>query len=309
MDFSGKRVAVIGTGSSGVQSIPIIAKQAQHLTVFQRTPCFTIPAYNGPTDKESIEKVKKNYSSFRERVRNTPTGVSVIPTDSPSGHSLSAEGKEEVLKKCWDLGGLRMLGAFNDIMLDKSINDIACEYSRNKIKSIVKDPEVAKLLSPTDYPIGSKRICLDTGYYETFNLPNVSLVSVRDTPIEEITPTGLKVGGKEYEFDVIVFATGFDAMTGSLTEIDIRGLGGLTLKKKWEAGPRTYIGVMSAQFPNLFIVTGPGSPSVMSNMIVSIEQNVEWITNCIGYLSSHSHKRIEAIKEVYCLVSSSSNFD
>lgn len=276
----------------------MIAKEAQHLTVFQRTPSYSLPAQNGPMDLEHALNVKKNYNTLREEARNSATGYTVTAGTSPSGHTANDVEKEGVYQTCWNNGGIRLLGAFNDILLDKNVNETAAEFVRNKIKSIVKDPEVAKVLTPTDYPIGSKRICVDTGYYDTFNRPNVTLVDIKKKAIEEITEKGVKVGEKGYEFDAIVFATGFDAMTGALAAIDIRGLKGLKLLEKWEAGPRSFLGLMSAQFPNMFIVTGPGSPSVLSNVLLSIEQHVEWITDCIGYLRANNKKRIDVVTEV-----------
>ena len=184
----------------------------------------------------------------------------------------------------WDRGGLTFMSVYNNLGLDKAANDTAANFVREKIAEIVKDPETAKLLQPNNHPIGSKRICIDTDYFATFNRPNVTLVDIKSNPIEEITENAVRVGGKDYEVDALVLATGFDAMTGSVAKIDIRGRGGQTLNQKWAAGPRTYLGLMSAGFPNLFVITGPGSPSVLSNMIVSIEQHVDWITDCMAYM-------------------------
>jgi cyclohexanone monooxygenase len=294
VDFTGKRVGVIGTGSSAIQSIPVIAEQAAHLYVFQRTPNFSIPANNHELTEDYRQSWKSNYPELRRRAREeTKNGViGDIPTkgaldDTPEDRQRHFESK-------WKRGGTSFMGSYNNLALDKAANDTAADFVRAKIAGIVKDPKVAKLLQPTNHPIGTKRICVDTNYYDTYNRPNVTLVDIKPAPIEEITPNGLITGGKEYELDAIVFATGFDAMTGSFAKVDIRGRDGLTLKQKWAEGPKTYLGVMSASFPNLFIITGPGSPSVLSNMIVSIEQHVDWVTACIDHLRKHGFDRIEA---------------
>lgn len=297
VDFTGLRVGVIGTGSSAIQSIPIIAEQAKHVTVFQRTPNFSLPARNHDLTPDYQHSWKKDYPELRRRAREeTRNGViGELPTkgaleDTPDDRLATYE-------KRWERGGLNFMSTYNNLAMDKAANDTAAEFVRGKISEMVKDPELAKLLQPTTFPIGTKRICLDTGYYDTFNRDNVTLVNIRNAPIEELTPSGLVTGGKEYEFDAIVFATGFDAMTGSFEKIDIRGRDGLTLKKKWEDGPKTYLGLMVTGFPNMFFVTGPGSPSVLSNMIVSIEQHVDWITDCLAHLKKADAAAMEAQQE------------
>ena len=296
VDFTGQRVGVIGTGSSAIQSIPIIAKQAAQLFVFQRTPNFSIPARNAPLDSEYERRVKSNYAEFRRQARESRVGFVVEGTDQ-SALEVSPEERQREYESRWSRGGLGFNATFADLLTDKAANDTAAEFFRAKIQAIVRDAAVAELLSPRDYPVGTKRLCVDTNYYDTFNRDNVTLVDLRRAPIEAITPHGLRTPEAEYELDSIVFATGFDAMTGALLSIDIRGRTGTTLREKWAAGPRTYLGVASAGFPNLFTITGPGSPSVLSNMIVSIEQHVDWIADCLVYLREHDLGGIEANAE------------
>jgi cyclohexanone monooxygenase len=297
VDFSGKRVGVIGTGSSGIQSIPIIAEQARELVVFQRTASYSVPAYNAPLDEAEKRKIKENYAAFRAQNSLMPTAIgSRLAVPEVSALEVDSDERERVYEERWEQGGLPFLGAFIDLLIDKKANDTAAEFVRTKIREIVKDPEVAERLTPTTV-IGCKRLCVDTGYFATFNRDNVELVDVSSEPISEITPHGLRVGNREFEFDCIVFATGFDAMTGALLSIDIRGRDGRTLQEAWAEGPRTYLGLNSVGFPNFFTISGPGSPSVLTNMIVSIEQHVNWITNCIAYLRENGHRRIEATIE------------
>jgi cyclohexanone monooxygenase len=295
VDFTGKRVAVIGTGSSAIQSIPIIAQQAKQLFVFQRTPNYSIPAHNGPVDPETERRVRANYPAYRAEAAQHPFGADF--RDNPnSAFSVSAEERTAEYERRWAYGGLGFLGAYGDLMFDARANETAAEFIRGKIRAIVKDPATAELLCPKT-PVGCKRLCVDTGYYDAYNRPNVTLVDVSKAPIERLTPAGLVTGGREYAVDCIVFATGFDAMTGALTRVDIRGRGGRALRDKWEAGPTTYLGVATAGFPNLFMVTGPGSPSVLSNMLPSIEQHVNWITACIEHLAARGAKTIDARPE------------
>ena len=296
VDFTGQRVGVIGTGSSAIQSIPIIAAQAAHLYVFQRTPNFSIPARNAPLDPEYERRVKANYADFRRQARESRVGF-VVERSDDSALAVSPDVRKREYEKRWLRGGLGFSATYADLLTDKAANDTAADFFRAKIRTIVRDPAVAKALVPTDYPIGTKRLCVDTDYYDTFNRDTVTLVDIRKTPIEAITPHGLRTRETSYDLDSIVFATGFDAMTGALLAIDIRGRDGQALRKKWEAGPRTYLGLAVAGFPNLFIITGPGSPSVLSNMIVSIEQHVDWIADCITHLGRGGHERIEATVE------------
>jgi cation diffusion facilitator CzcD-associated flavoprotein CzcO len=292
--FDGLRVGVIGTGSSGIQSIPIIAEQAADLTVFQRTPNFAVPAGNRPLTAAEIAETKANYPAFRAAQRASRAG---IPATETTELALATPAPERTARyqANWDKGDLiSLIGSYLDILIDPAANETAAEFVRAKIRSVVTDPDVAETLSPRSFPLGTKRLCLHTGYYETFNRPNVHLVDLRTTPLAEFTPAGLRTSAAEYEFDAIVLATGFDAMTGALNAIDIRGRDAVSLASRWAAGPRTYLGVAIAGFPNLFIITGPGSPSVLSNMAVSIEQHVEWISDCIRYLRSAGFDEIEA---------------
>jgi cyclohexanone monooxygenase len=295
VDFSGQRVAVIGTGSSGIQSIPLIAEQAEHLTVFQRTPNFSLPARNAPLDREFVEKLKANYREYREHAKESRVGV---PLEMPTDLAGEADPAERTARYAagWEEGTLfGLTRTYADLLIDRSANDTAAEFVRAKIHEIVNDPAVAEKLSPKDYPLGTKRICLDTNYFATFNRDNVTLVDVRETPILEITERGILTSVSEYEFDALVFATGFDAMTGPILGVDFRGRNQQALKEKWAAGPRTYLGVATAGFPNLFTITGPGSPSVLSNMMVSIEQHVDWIAECMRHMRENGIETIEAI--------------
>ncbi|MCE9650108.1 MAG: NAD(P)/FAD-dependent oxidoreductase [Parvibaculum sp.] len=294
VDFTGKRVAVIGTGSSAVQSIPLIAEQAKHLTVFQRTANFTLPAGNRPLARDEIQKTKETLLEDRKRARTTNGGIICFEYNERLVEEMTAEERYRELDDRWHLGGFAFLGSFGDMMVTPDANDVAAEYARSEMRKAVKKPEIADLLLPNDHPVGVKRLCLDTHYLETFNEPHVDLVDVRSTPISKITAKGVLVGDKEYEVDAIVFATGFDAMTGAILGVDIVGKKGEKLRDKWAAGPRTYLGLGSAGFPNLFFITGPGSPSVLSNMIVSIEQHVDWISDCIGRLTAGNIRSIEA---------------
>jgi cyclohexanone monooxygenase len=294
VDFTGKRVGVIGTGSSAIQSVPLIAEEASHLTVFQRTANFSIPARNEALTAQERQRWRADYPEIRRRAREESRNG--IVTEIPDRGALDDGDNERRAKyeARWTCGGLTFMAVYNDLALNQAANDTAADFVREKIAEIVHDPEVARLLQPNNHPIGTKRICIDTDYFATFNRPNVTLVDVGINPIEEILPNGLRAGGKVFELDALVLATGFDAMTGSVAKIGIRGRNGVTLNEKWAAGPRTYLGVMSNGFPNLFIITGPGSPSVLSNMIVSIEQHVDWICGCLDYMRDRTLDAIEA---------------
>lgn len=295
VDFAGQTVAVIGTGSSGIQSIPLIAQQAAHVYVFQRTPNFSLPARNGPIPPAVIEDWKENGPKYRAVAKTTPFGFLVqAGGPKPSALEVPAEERERKYQQGWQEGGFGPLAAFNDLFFKLNANDTAAEFVRGKIREIVRDPVVAEKLTPRDHPIGTKRPCIDTGYFETFNRANVTLVDVRETPIEEIAAAGPRTRDRQFTVDSIVFATGFDAMTGALNGIAIRGRAGNSLKEKWAEGPRTYLGLMTAGFPNLFTITGPGSPSVLSNMAIAIEQHVDWIAGAMVYLRKNRVGTMEA---------------
>ena len=276
VDFSGQSIAVIGTGSSGIQSIPVLAKQAKKLTVFQRTPNYSIPSQNEPMTKKYERSWKDVYSERRKEMRYSAHGSLKDLNDVPA-LSVDEDQRQELYTKRWAIGGTGFLGSFNDLLTNADANYTAAEYVRQQIKRVVKDKETAEILCPRSYPIGTKRICIDTGYFETYNRENVKLVDISKKPIQRLVTDGIIVDDQLYPFDSIIFATGFDAMTGSIFNVDIKGRDGLALKEKWIAGPKTYLGLMSASFPNLFMITGPGSPSVKSNMIMSIEQHVDLV--------------------------------
>jgi cation diffusion facilitator CzcD-associated flavoprotein CzcO len=292
VDFTGQRVGVIGTGSSGIQAVPLIAEQAKQLFVFQRTPSYSVPAHNKSLSPEAQADFKAHYAELRAKARQNRSGI-LFTVGEKSAFEVTPEERAREFEARWALGGVAYMGAYADLFDTVEANDTAAEFVRSKIREIVSDPEVAERLSP-DFLIGCKRLCVDTDYYATYNRDNVTLVDVSQTPIKELTPAGLRVGDEEYELDAIVFATGFDAVTGALTRIDIRGRDGLSFAANWEDGARTLLGVSVAGFPNLFMITGPGSPSVLSNMVQSIEQHVEFIADCLGYMREHGHSRIEA---------------
>ncbi|MBO88388.1 MAG: cyclohexanone monooxygenase [Rickettsiales bacterium] len=292
VDFTDQRIAVIGTGSSGIQAIPVLAKEAAHVTVFQRTPNYSIPSQNEPMTPDYAKSWKEKYPALREEMRYTGHG-SMKDLNNKPAMSVDDKERQETYEKRWKIGGSGFLTSFNDLLFSQESNDTASEFVRNQIRQIVEDPATAELLAPKTYPIGTKRICIDSGYFETYNRDNVELVDISKKPIERITPTGLMANGRDFKFDSIVFATGFDAMTGTLFNVDIRGRGNLALKKKWYAGPRTYLGLMSEAFPNLFMITGPGSPSVKSNMLVSIEQHVDFVTDSIIHMRSRGFELME----------------
>ena len=293
VDFTGKRVAVIGTGSSAIQSIPLIAQQAAQLTVFQRTPNFSVPAHNGSVRAEKLAPLEADRSAYREAAKWSRGGIPFIPTEI-SALTASPEVRRERFEAAWEAGELwEILGVFADQAINAQANEILSEMIRERIRSVVKDPATAELLCPTDHYFGTKRPCLDTGYFATYNLPHVRLVDLKTSPISTITEHGVDLSGESLEFDAIVFATGFDAMTGAIVSVDIAGKDGLTLREKWAHGPSTYLGLMTTGFPNFFAITGPGSPSVLSNMMVSIEQHVDWVTDTIAHVRDRGFETIE----------------
>jgi cation diffusion facilitator CzcD-associated flavoprotein CzcO len=294
VDFRGKRVGLVGTGSTGIQATPVIAAEADRLTVFQRTANYSVPARNAPLGPEESREIKANYAEIRRLARESSGGFPSIGVER-SAFVVSDEERQTIYERLWLEGGFKFMWAsFSDLLADPAANDTAADFIRDKIRSTVKNPAVAEKLCPNDHPYGSKRPPIDTDYFETFNRDNVRLVDVRESPIVEITPTGIRTEKAAYALDTIVFATGFDAMTGSLLRMNIRGRGGRSLDDKWTEGPKTYLGLQIAGFPNLFTITGPGSPSVLSNMPVSIEQHVEWISDCLAHMREQGKTRIEA---------------
>jgi cation diffusion facilitator CzcD-associated flavoprotein CzcO len=296
VDFSGRRVGIIGTGSTGIQAIPVIAETAAHLTVFQRTANYSVPARNVPLTAEFKRWVSKNAAAIREATRSTPNGHPFFISERRA-LATPAEERQALYEAAWEKGGLQFRATFQDLLVDKAANDTAAGFIRDKIRQIVKDPVTAAKLADIDHPYAAKRPPIDTDYFETFNRENVSLVDVRAAPIERITADGIRTRDGDYPLDIIVFATGFDAMTGPLLRMNISGRDGVALAEAWEAGPRNYLGLQVAGFPNLFTITGPGSPSVLCNMPVAIEQHVEWITDCIAHVRARGLDRIEATPE------------
>ena len=297
VDFAGKRVAVIGTGSSGVQSIPVIARQAEHVTVLQRTPQYMIPARHHTVDKAVLDEIKSDYDAIFDKARHSMGGFPYDVRDRSALDATEAE-REEIFEQAWADGGFRFVfNSFSDLRTNREASDLAAEFIRRKISQIVQDPEMAEKLTPRDHPFGSKRLLIDTDYFETYNRPNVALVDLNEAPIVEITETGIRTADALIEVDVIVYATGFDAMTGSFNRIDIRGRQGEALKDKWSGGPLTYLGLMTAGYPNLFMITGPGSPSVLTNMPIAIEQHCELVADTINHLDTDGYTAIEADTE------------
>jgi cyclohexanone monooxygenase len=296
VDFAGKSVAVIGTGATAVQAIPEIAEQAAHMYVLQRTPNYDIAGGNRAMTAEDGHRIKAGYREIWRSTRETEFGFPYGVAER-TALSVTEQERRHIFEDAWARGGFRLATTFNDLLSDAEANETAAEFIRERIRERVHDPEIAELLSPRDHPFFTKRPPLENGYYETFNRDNVTLVNVQQSPIQEITPTGIRTADAEYEVDTIVYATGFDAMTGTLFKLGIRGRGGLGLREKWAQGPRTYLGVATSGFPNLFLITGPQSPSVLSNMPVSIEQHVDWITDCLRHLRQTKRDTIEPLAE------------
>ena len=304
VDLSGKSVGIVGTGSSGVQTIPMLAQKAKHLTVFQRTANYSIPARNRPLDPEEVKEIKNNYGAVRERQRDTRAGIMVRVEDDfdnyitvnpgmKSALEVSEEERTKEYQERWEKGFHGFLAGYTDIGLNEDANETAAEFVRSKIRETVKDPATAEILSPKN-AIGCKRLCADTNYFETYNRDNVLLIDLNETPIETLVPEGIKTSDKVFELDVVVFATGFDALTGALTSIDISGRQCRKLADKWSDGPRSFLGLAVEGFPNLFTITGPGSPAVLGNVLMAIEQHVEWVFQCIDDMESSGKTEIEA---------------
>jgi cyclohexanone monooxygenase len=295
VDLEGQRVAVIGTGSSAVQSIPAIAREAARVHVFQRTPAYAVPAHNHPLTEEQRAAIKADYPALRAAALTRRNYIN-FPQNQQKAMSVDAATRRAEYEARWATGGLSFNGAFVDQLVDREVNEEAAAFVREKIREIVHDPETAARLSP-DTIIGCKRLCAEIGFYEAFNRPNVELIDIRKEPIEAVTETGLRAGGRDFAVDAIVLATGFDAMTGSFVRVDPVGVGGRHLRDAWAEGPRNYLGLAVSGFPNLFTVTGPGSPAVFSNVIMSIEHHVEWIADCLAAMRESGKTRIEATKE------------
>ena len=296
VDLTGRRVGVIGTGSTGTQLIPVVAEQAGHLTVFQRTPNFSMPARNRPLDPDDVAEIKATYDEIWRRAKSSP-GAMPLPAPTDRFDEVDEAEARRRYEAAWEHGGVLVLQQFSDLMQNPASNEFAAEFFREKIRGIVDDPETARTLMPTTYPIAAKRPVLDSNYYETFNRPDVDLVDVRTTPISRITPGGIRVGDTEYELDVIIFATGFDAVSGAFAAIDIVGRDGMPLVEKWRDGPTAYLGLAIAGFPNLFAINGPCNPALLTNVPVSIEHDVEWISDCISFLEREGISTFEPTEE------------
>jgi cyclohexanone monooxygenase len=293
-DFTGKRVGLIGTGSTGIQIAPEIAAVAEHLYVFQRTANFAVPNRNRPLDPDWERSFKADYRGYRQQARESFLGVPVTGTGRPALAEPSAEVEANLMERWRAGGGMPFLGAYTDVLVDRAANEIVAEFMRDRIRETVADPGVAELLCPRAYPVGAKRLCQSDDYFAMFNRPDVTLVDIRSEPVSAVGPEGLRTASRTFELDALVFATGFDAISGALNRIDIRGVGGQRLTEKWAAGPRSYLGMAAAGFPNMFIVTGPGSPSVFSNMVLSIEHHVEWMRDCVGHVLEAGYRAVEA---------------
>ncbi len=296
VDVAGKRVGVIGTGSSAIQSIPILARDAAQVTVFQRTAHYSVPAWNGPLDPQTEKEFKARYDEHRQRMRENDSGIlyDLQDINLRAAVDVPEDLREAEFEKRWQQGGFNFQNSFADLTRNQESNDLYADFVHRKIREIVKDPVTAEALCPTAFPIGTKRLCVDTNYYATYNKDNVTLVDLNASPLQGITKSGIRAGDVEHEVDVIVFATGFDAMTGALTNIDIKGRDGRSLRSEWSEGPHTFLGLAMAGFPNLFTITGPGSPSVFTNMFVAIEQHVDWLADCIAFMQERDIDVIEA---------------
>ena len=300
-DLSGKRVGVIGTGSTGVQLIPVVAEEAQHLTVFQRSPAYTLPWEVRPFDDGELDELKANYAEIRAAQRQHAVGAARLSAfsvlfDMMAKPPLKSASREDQLRAIEE-GGVMGALSWGDVFFDIEANRMAAKLYGEAVGRIVKDPETAASLTPS-HPFGCKRPIIDQGYYETFNRDNVTLVDLRKGPIVAITPTGIRTAEGDHDLDVIIYATGFDAMTGALSRINVHGRDRLSLADFWSSeGPYTYLGIAVAGFPNLFIVQAPGSPSAATNFVAALEQHIEWIGDCIAYLRDNGYRTIEALPD------------
>jgi cyclohexanone monooxygenase len=294
VDLTGRRVGLIGTGSTGIQIAPEIAAVGEQLYVFQRTANFAVPNRNRAIDPEWERAFKADYRSYRKQAQESFLGVPIAGTGRPALAEPHAEIQRTLMDRWQAGGGMPFLGAYTDVLVDRAANELVADFMRDRIRETVADPALGELLSPRAYPVGAKRLCQSDDYFAMYNQPNVTLVDIRSAPVQSASPTGLRTADAFYEVDALVFATGFDAISGALRQIDVRGAGGVRLTEKWAAGPRSYLGLAPAGFPNMFVVTGPGSPSVFSNMVLSIEQHVEWIRDCVVHAASHGFSTVEA---------------
>ena len=297
VDLTGKRVAVIGTGSSGIQLIPTIAPACESLTVFQRTAAFSVPAHHRVVTESERDAIRAEYPGRRALARRSPTGLAAVPANKQSALEVPDDERRAHYEDWWDWPGFGFLLSYSDLLISQDANDIASDFIRSKIAERVEDPAVAARLMPRSYPYGAKRPCVDTGYYETYIRPNVELIDISADPLAKMTATSIHTTTAEYEIDVLVMATGFDAMTGSLLRPTITGTGGLALAEHWVAGPLTYLGIGIAEFPNMFLVAGPGSPSLLGNVIVSIEQHMEWIADLLDRMRADSSTSVVPTSE------------
>jgi cation diffusion facilitator CzcD-associated flavoprotein CzcO len=296
VDFRGKRVGVIGTGSTGIQIVPVVAEQAEQLVVFQRTPSFTLPMRNRKLDAEYVAQIKANYAELREVAKNTLTG-GVRPVSSRPLFSVTVDERERLMEQAWQESGIVFLGLFSDLLFNQKANDVVADFVRRKIGQTVKDPKTAQALTPRGYPIFARRPCLDTNYYETFNRTNVTLVDCINEPIVDITETAVRTGEREIELDIIIAATGYDGLTGAMMAIDVKGREGRSLREKWDKGAHSYLGLMMEGFPNLFTIAGANGPSALANFVLLNEQNADWICDCVEYMEQHGHRSVEPTAE------------
>lgn len=294
-DFSEKRVGVIGTGSTGIQISTTLAPRTAKLSVFQRSPNYSMPAQNRPITDEAWSRVKANYTQRRLESRRTRRGFPV-PADVSTGSAFDENEKQRTSRyeHMWAHGGAIFTSTYGDLGVDAEANETAAEFVRTKIRSIVHDPDVAEALSPRDHPLGGRRPCVDTGYFEIFNRPNVELVDIRTDPIVRVTARGIATETRDIALDALIFATGFDAITGAMSRIDIRGRSGVRLADLWKDGPRAYLGLMAESMPNAFIITGPGSPSVLANMSLGIEHHIELMTSILVFARNRGWATVEA---------------
>jgi cation diffusion facilitator CzcD-associated flavoprotein CzcO len=294
--LAGKRIGVIGTGSSGIQIVPVVAEVASHLHVFQRTPSFSLPMRNRKLEPEYVAQIKAHYPHLRAIARTTPNG-GLRPVSTRPLFSVPEAERRKIMDDAWNTSGHYVLGMFGDTLISQAANDVVADYVRGKISEVVKDPETAEKLKPRGYPILARRPCLDTGYYETFNRDNVTLVDCLNDPIEEITPTGIRTKTQDIPLDVIIAANGYDALTGAMLAIDVKGREGRSLREKWAGGARSYLGLLMEGFPNLFIVAGANGPSALANFLILNEQNVDWACDCITYMRNNGLATVEATRE------------